>query len=376
MEPIEEGHKNSKKRTIEREETLVIDQDEEVDASQDIRTLPISRKLFTDKDGITYTQPISNKRQHNYRVSDTQSSRSWCGTYFHDGSTIGDSIDLSLPFKLDMDAIKYVTGQWERTRTGKLHLHYYVVMKEPSKVTAVRRAIDCWRGYLNVAKSEDAVLLYVTKDEARIGEVFEFGVPPPGQGRPQGKIDALNAANDGKSITYIMQQYPDQFARYHTAIAKVCAARDNPRFLEEPPKVEIYFGVTGSGKSHKAYTENPGAYRKILAGKWWDGYDNQDTVIFEEFDPSAKNEQSLPEFLKILDKYPYRIEVKGGSMQLKAKKFIFTSNINPEHWFVGHYGGEQIQAFRRRVNNILYYDQPYVAGLPPPEPKKLRFSGL
>lgn len=268
-----------------------------------------------------------------------------------------DTIDLRLPFTIDYDSVKYLCGQWEETSTGKLHFHYVVVMKSPSKATAVKRAIDCWRGRLEAARSEEATMFYVTREDKRLAgtEPIEFGSPPPGQGRPAGKIEAMKAAIEGKSLTYVMENYPDQYARYHAAINKVIAAKDSPRFLHEPPEVLIYFGPTGTGKSYKAYSENPDAYRKILAGKWWDGYDNQSTVIFEEFNPTAKNEIDLPELLKALDKYPYRIEVKGGSMQLKANKFIFTTNINPASWYEGH---PQQAAFRRRITHLYHFTTP------------------
>lgn len=309
---------------------------------------------------IKYFQGVDEERKvyNSSFISGTESSRAWMGTYYHDGSMIDAyTVDLRVPFRFNDDAIKYFIGQWEKTGTGKLHFHYVVIMKQPSKKTGVRRAIDCWKGQLEACKSVEGSLFYVSREDKRLlnTKLVEFGVPPPGQGVPQGKLDAMKAAIDGKSLTHIMEHYPDQYARYHAAINKVIAHKDQPRFLSEAPVVEIYYGPTGTGKSHKAFHENPGAYRKILAGKWWDGYDNNQCVIFEEFNPTAKNELDLPELLKAMDKYPYRVEIKGGSMQLKANKFIFTTNINPADWFDGH---PQQAAFRRRVTRVLYFTTP------------------
>lgn len=315
-----------------------------------------------DSNAITYYQPTANSDSHRrfnqIMRSDTQSARAWFGTYYHDGSMVNSTtVDLSLPFRFTNDCLKYFVGQWERTEQGKLHFHYVAIFNQPVKCSGAKRALDCWRGRLEPSKSDDATLFYATREDKRLKgtELVEFGTPPPGQGRPQGKIEAMKAALDGKSLTYIMENYPDQYARYHAAINKIVDKMDTPRFLAQMPEVYIYWGPTGTGKSFAAYNENPGAYRKILAGKWWDGYNNEETVIFEEFDPAAKNEQQIPEFLKILDRYPYRIEIKGGSMQLKAKKFIFTTNINPSGWWNGH---PQVEAFHRRITKIEHFTTP------------------
>lgn len=39
--------------------------------------------------------------------------------------------------------------------------------------------------------------------------------------------------------------------------------------------VDLYVGPPGTGKTHKAVTENPEAYMKLSTNKWWDGYRGQ-----------------------------------------------------------------------------------------------------
>ena len=56
--------------------------------------------------------------------------------------------------------------------------------------------------------------------------------------------------------------------------------------------------------------------------------------------------------LKILDKYPYQVELKGASTQLKANHFIFTTNIDPREWYEGH---PQVPAFCRRVTKVIKF---------------------
>lgn len=89
-----------------------------------------------------------------------------------------------------------------------------------------------------------------------------------------------------------------------------------------------YWGIAGSGKSHSARAFSDVYYLKSAANKWWDGYRQgfHDTVIIEDFD---KKHDYQGHNLKIwCDRYSFPAEVKGGTIRIRPKYIIITSNYS------------------------------------------------
>lgn len=118
----------------------------------------------------------------------------------------------------------------------------------------------------------------------------------------------------------------------------------------------MFWGPTGTGKTHRAWAEaGDSCYIKTSSNKWWDGYRGETNVIIDEFDGQI----GITHLLRWLDKYPCRVEIKGGSLPLRASKFWITSNKPIELWY-DEKGAtiEQIAALRRRCE-IYLINTPY-----------------
>jgi len=140
--------------------------------------------------------------------------------------------------------------------------------------------------------------------------------------------------DEGAKTEELWHQHFGSMARYHGAMSKYRSYMDKQR---ERPKLEVewIYGPSGSNKSTIAECENPGAYWLGIGATgtlWWDGYDGEDTIVIDDFRPPMC---SYSELLKMLNsRGRYRIEWKGGSGWLTAKKIVFTSIRHPQSMFV------------------------------------------
>lgn len=329
-----------------------------------------NRKTGYKPKGTSMSNARGNHVANSTSPMSTNPSKFWIGTYYPTPAEQANYLESStLPeIRMNMGGagdIDVWRGQWEMggqgDKAGKLHVQFAVIFNMKVRAPQAKRILSnvcvdgdvClfpFTGWLMPARS-DSVWDYVTKPDTRVAKIPDFGECRDASGERSDLDYIYEKIATGSPIYEIMEQFPRQFMRNHAAISKLCAYYDTPRPFGDCT-VEIWWGVTGSGKSHKAYHENKDAYRKSIPGKWWEGYKGEKTVIMEEFNPEEDKELRLPELLKILDKYPYQVEIKGTSVQLKANRFIFTTNIDPRLWYKGH---PQQPALARRINKVKVF---------------------
>lgn len=149
------------------------------------------------------------------------------------------------------------------------------------------------------------------------------------------------------------------WARYPTFIDRVLGLRSGVRRLVT---TTLVYGTSHLGKSswlHENFPDGPEAFWKS-SGKWWDGYRGQAVVIMDDFDGSWL---SCSELLRILNPFPYRMEVKGGVVKLHATRFYISTNIHPEQWYAEHFKRhpEHLRAVKNRINYVHWYTAAFTA---------------
>ena len=115
--------------------------------------------------------------------------------------------------------------------------------------------------------------------------------------------------------------------------------------------VNWYYGPSGTGKSSVARDLAAHDIYSPPSGKFWEGYDGHTFVLLDDMRCDFCKFHQL---LKLLDIYPLRVEVKGGSRQLWATTIWVTSPYNPEGMWAGK-TQEDIYQLERRCHNIVEF---------------------
>lgn len=147
----------------------------------------------------------------------------------------------------------------------------------------------------------------------------------------------------GKNMEEVYDGHFAACLRYPKGVENYMRLKQGKRVYQEgeAPKIYIFWGPSGTGKSRRAATDFPGAYWKAK-GEWWQDYSGEEVVIFDEFYGWLPYDF----LLRILDWYSLPVNLKGTSHQLKAKTFVFTSNVP---WFEWYQKVRDQQALRRRI---------------------------
>lgn len=117
----------------------------------------------------------------------------------------------------------------------------------------------------------------------------------------------------------------------------------------------VFWGSAGVGKSEYVAKRWPEAYELCPDEKgaiWWDGYDNQETVVLNDYRGDWMKYHCL---LRLLDWHgKYRASFKGGSKWLtNVKTFVFTSCESPAAWYPYKYDSQ----LHRRLHNVYNVDK-------------------
>lgn len=218
------------------------------------------------------------------------------------------------------------TEQYTTKRMSKLYPHCHIEAREGSFEQA--------RKYCTYGKG-----LTPPDITGTLGTCYELGTPP----RPGARTDIeeiskafLTRGWEGVSDSAII--------KYHRGLEKLKQVRYKKKVLEKV--VVWYWGESGCGKTHRAFEEGGlGAYSVPARGGWFDNYQGEVNLIIDEYDGTSF---TISEFIRLLDKYPQQVPIKGGFVNLEATHIWITSHGDPRSYFPANRWPE----VQRRVQRI------------------------
>lgn len=256
--------------------------------------------------------------------------------------------EMRKDFWLELDALKFVIFQKEKCpKSGREHLQGFLQLKKKKRLTGVKKLVG-QKVHLEPRRgTPQEAAAYCSKEESRLEGPWKKGEMSC-TGKRNDLEELMVMAAEGKSEVEIADADPATWARNYRAIERYKRLKQEQR--DWPMEVSVFWGEAGTGKTRKAYEEEPGIWSKP-AGKWFDGYDGQEAVLIDDF----TGDMDLSLFLKVLDRYPLTVEVKGGTTSFLAKRIFVTSNLSPEEWYPM---ATQIQhnAIRRRITRLIHFN--------------------
>jgi len=240
--------------------------------------------------------------------------------------------------------IQYIKGQLEvGDNTGLLHWQLMVVTERKQRFSFLQRL---WP-FAHVEKSRSSALeSYVWKEDTRVPDSqFELGRPP------------LSGTRGGHDWEAIWEQAKTGDILSVPAAVRVSSYRvlkdirkDHLKPVGIEKTVHVFCGATGTGKSRRAWHEATfDAYPKDPNTKFWDGYDQHENVVIDEF----RGKIDISHMLRWLDRYPVIVEAKHGAVCLRARNIWITSNLHPREWYPDLDPGT-VDALIRRLNIVVF----------------------
>ena len=248
------------------------------------------------------------------------------------------------------------------------HTHVYAAFRSPVRFSTIQKRFDSKVRIDTVYSDSASCRDYVAKtgdkweghekQNTRIeGSFFEWGeLPKEHQGARNDLSFLYEMVKAGYSNYEILENNPDFLLRL-TDIerARQTIKSEENRTMFRVLDTTYIYGETATGKTRyvmeKYGYEN--VYRVTDYKHPFDGYKNEDTIIFDEFSSHLR----INDMLNYLDGYPLDLPCRYANKQACYTKVYIISNIGLKQQYTGvQYNDPAIwRAFLRRIHKIIKF---------------------
>lgn len=217
--------------------------------------------------------------------------------------------------------VKHAIYQLERGgKKNTLHMQGGIYFANPTPWKRVKKMFP--RAFVKPAESYGAVTNYSGKEDTRVTDMpdcsFVYGEAPE-QGRRTDLEEVALLIKNGANCDEIARLYPSAYIRYHRGLQALENSYTEHR--QEAARHIWIYGPSGVGKTSYIYEQHARKDVYVKDGTmWWSGYKGQPVIVIDDFD----GRWPFRDLLKLLDKWDYEGQIKGGHVKVRAKFIYFT----------------------------------------------------
>lgn len=226
---------------------------------------------------------------------------------------------------------KYAFQLESAPTTGYLHFQGYFELNNKNRFEWIQKHITKFEFLQERKGTPKQAWTYCTKQETQIYGPWTLGEPTVNDsGNAKVLEQFVRAIESGATNEKLWEDFPSCMVRYPRTPSM--RKFDTKPIRTEELKVYVLYGPPGTGKSRTAVEKYPDIYKVPFSktGLWM----TQDAagvkqVLLEDFN----GELPLKYFNRILDRYPEKVEIKGGHVWWCPDLILITTNILPSLWY-------------------------------------------
>lgn len=259
----------------------------------------------------------------------------------------------------EYEAIKKLRCKWlivgrEVGENGTPHLQGACIFEQQKSLSAIKKIPGFGRAHIETMRGQPVDSFeYCTKEDPNY---FQSGTMPK-PGKRNDLVEAVKRVQEGQTMKELATDIEGAvaFVKYHKGLTLLRSLQTPER--EEPPIVLWLYGPTGTGKTRSAIelgkSYGPeGYWFAHPTAQWFDGYYGQPVAIFDDYRTSFCKFNFL---LRLLDRYPLSIPIKGGYVPFVPRIIVITAPY-PAAQMWNLRTSEDLAQLSRRITQEIQFD--------------------
>lgn len=247
--------------------------------------------------------------------------------------------------------INFATWQLEIGESGTPHFQGYLELPRAQRMSYVSSMLP--RAHLEQRRGTgQQAASYCHKPEGRLEGPWSVGTMSNGQGSRSDIFALRDAIKSGATMERLFDDHPRSFLAYQRGILAARSLFQPKR--EWTTELRLCIGAPGTGKTTFVRTESARLGKAEAwfknPTKWWCTYNGEEDVCLDDF----AGWLFFTDLLRLADRPPLLVEIKGGMVPFLAKRLWITSNKTPVQWFPSK-EENVLEALYRRITRVYVF---------------------